>query len=349
MNDLQIFALQSPQGLNAAQGGRRYLRNGAVQFNSPQLGWVNSALRKDEWEQLDQKTVAAAVKRLNGIELLVKRGQTFRLGGIGSVMAEYNQISEMTAAKVNISGSSTGDAADSVDYKLVGVPVPVIYKPYQYDIRTLEAGRRFGNAFVADYAQASAQVVAEQLEQMLFNGYSSLALNGQTIYGFTTHPSRNTGSATGDWGTAGNAVTTISNMIDAATGDQYYGPYIIFVSTTQFNQANNVFFTDGSGDNQMKRIMQLTNVEAVFYSDWLADGVVVLVSMDSNVVDLAYVPGYGFGIPEGDTPYPVTGITNIEWMSGDGMVNYFKSLTIAVPRVKSEYSGKCGVVHYTGA
>lgn len=352
MLNVNIDGLHTNQGAEAVAGSQPFFvnRNGNLmrwedqpghaypQITTPRGMVVNSLLRKDEWEQLDEAIVQAASKRLNGIMHLRERNLTFRLGGIGSLLAQYNQASEMTEAAITIDGHTTGDR-DRVDFNLVSVPVPVIHKEYSFGARELAGARNMGNAVETGNAEAAARVVAEGLENMLFNGNADVVLNGNSIYGYTTEPSRNTDTASnyggGDWGTATNPEKTVGGMIDAAQGDNYYGPYLVYAATTQYNEAATTYTTDGSGDTGADRIRRMAEVEGFFNGYWLDAGEIALVQASRDVVDLAFVPGFE--------------LANLEWTSGDGMKSFFKVVTIAVPRVKSEYSGKSGIVIATGA
>jgi hypothetical protein len=343
MSTLQIVNAATEAGAEAAQGARPVYnkRTGQAMIQTPRGLRVNSLLRKDEWEELDSAVVQAATKRLNGVMHLQERGLTQRLGGIGTLLSQWNTASEMTAATANLSGHSRGDR-DRVDMHLAGVPVPVVFKPYSIGARELAASRNLGDALNVVNGAAAGRVVAEKLEDMLFNGDSSLNLNGNTIYGYTTHPNRNSGTAGsgdfsngGDWGTGTNVVSTVADAIAVANADNSYGPFVLYVATTQYNQAANAFFTDGSGQTPLQRVEMLAGIEAVYPSDWLTAGEMVLVEMDREVVDLAIVPGF----------FP---LNNLEWTTGDGMMNMFKAVAIAVPRIKSRYGGKSGIVHVSG-
>ena len=313
-------------------------------WNSKLGIWMNSLLLKDEWEELDTAIVRAANSRLRLIGDLARLGLVKRLGGIGTMISQWNQASAMDAANVSMDGRSQGDA-DRVDYKLSAVPVPVIFKPYHFGSRELASSRNSGDAIETGHAQAAARVVVEKLEAIGVNGLSGFQFNSQLIYGLTNHPDRNTGSGS-DWGTVGNVLTTVQAMISAAETDNHFGPYHLYAARTQFNQAKNLFFTDGSGDTPYDRVMRMSGMQGFFPLDDLADGTCVLVQMDPEVIDLAFVPGFGFGNPDETGVTPINGVTNLEWMSGDGMATYHKALTIAVPRVKSRYDGKSGIVHY---
>lgn len=296
---------------------------------------VNSALRKYEWEDLDAAIVSAAVAPLNMTQRFINAGLVRPLGGLGTLVAQYNKVSETSGANVSLSGTGSGQK-DLVDWDIAGVPVPVIFKEFEINQRYLESSRLLGNGIDVTNAQAAARVVGEKIEDMLINGDANINLNGSTIYGITSHPNRNTGSATGDWGTISNIVPTIAAMTSAAKGDNYRGPYGVFVADTQYDQAAQSFFTDGSGQSALDRVLRLPNVSFVDSSAWLDDGEVVLVNLSRDVVELAYVPRYFPG-------------TTLEWMSGDGMANMFKVMAVFAPIVKADYAGRSGIVHITGA
>lgn len=339
MNNAQILNFESEAGRAAVYGGSRPIvnsRTGEVKIVTGRGLQVNSILRKDEWQELDQAVVEAAKTRLVGVQLLQQRGLVQRLGGIGTLVSQWNVTSAMNAANVNMTGQSKGEQ-DIPDSMVKNVPVPVIFKEFTIGARTLAASRRLGDGLDVTGAYEAARVVAEMQEEMLFNGYD-LTFNGGTLYGLTTHGDRNTDTATnyggGDWGTIANVEKTIAGMIGKANSDGFYGPFGIFASPTQFNQAALVYYTDGSGQTPVQRILaSMPNVASFQMAPNLTDGVVVLVELSRNVIDWAEA------LP----------IQTLEWASGDGMVSHFKVMAVCAPRVKADYSGNSGVVHATAA
>lgn len=336
-----IAQINSIDGFNFANGRLPlHYQDGDQELVTNEAGFVqvqargvvtNSLLKKDEWEELDTAIVAAASERLNAITRLQSRGLVRRLGSIGVMASQWNIGSQMSRAVVNMTGQAAADM-DRVDYNLAGVPVPVIHKEYQIGERQLEASRRLGEAVDVTNAYEAGRVVAEELERMFFAGYN-LTLNAQTIYGVTTETNINTGSASGDFGTISNIMPTFINMVSAAAGDNYHGPFEAWVSTTQYIQMMAVY-SDGSGQSAIDRMKTaIPSLDEIWPGDYLADGSLVLVQMTPNVVDLAL---YEMGM-------------NVEWASGDGMTHNFKVMTIAVPRVKSDYESHSGIVYYTGA
>lgn len=351
MLELQIVSATSGEGAKLLGNGARPIinektgqplfdqRTGQLQIMTSRGLVVNSALRNDEWAELDQAIASAAVAPLNMTQRMMTAGLTRPLGGLGTLIAQYNQISEMTAANVSLSGNASGQK-DRVDYDLVGVPVPVIFKEFELNQRYLEASRRLGDGIDTANGAAAARVVGEKVEDLLINGDSSINLNGNTIYGLTNHPDRNTETATnlggGDFGTISNIIPTFSGILSALKADNYRGPYGVFVADTQYDQMAMSFYSDGSGQSALNRVLQIPQIQFIDSSAWLDAGEVVVVHLSRDVVELAYVQQY----------WP---ITNLEWTSGDGMASNFKVMTVFAPLVKSDYAGRSGVFHCTGA
>jgi len=341
MNGLQVLEAQGG-GLDALMGGSRPLRVNSktkeVQIRTKRGIVINSLLREDEWQEVDRAVIEAARYPLKFVNLVRSRGLVQPLGGLGTLISAWYGASEMTQAQVNMTGRATSER-DLPDLRQVGVPIPVIFKDFTVGERMLMASRNQGDGIDVTAAVEATRVVAEKVESIFVNGAGTV-LNGAALYGITNHPNRNTDTASnyggGDWGTIANVVPTVSGMISAAmsTG-KHYGPYTLLVSTTQYNQAANSYYTDGSGQTALDRVRALATIEDVQHipSDILADGAVVLVQMSREVIDAAIA----------------LDIQVREWASGDGMETMFKVLAVMAPRVKARYDGKSGIVHATGA
>lgn len=341
MNSVQVLEA-SAGGLDALVGGSRPLRvnkkTGAVQIMTERGLVVNSLLREDEWQQVDAAVIEAARYPLRVVNLIRSRGLVQTLGGLGTLMSAYYTASEVTRATVNMTGRGRGQL-DQPELKQVGVPIPVVFKEFEIGTRMLLASRNQGDGIDVTAATETARVVAEEVESIFMNG-AGVVLNGAALYGLANHPNRATDTAGnyggGDWGTIANIVPTVSGMISAAQStNKHYGPYTVMISTTQYNQAANNHYTDGSGQTALDRIRLLADVEDVIHvpSDTLADGSVLLVQMTREVVDAAIA----------------LDVQVREWMSGDGMTSSFKVLAVMAPRVKARQDGKSGIVHATAA
>jgi len=336
----EVAELTTINAEGAVAGGcRPYQVNkatGDVRIITPRGVTMNSLLKEKEWAAVDAAVLEAALAPLRGVLDLQNAGLTTSLGGIGTLVSQWYTGSELTGASVNMTGQGKGER-DLPDLKQAGVPIPVIFKEFVIDARTLDASRRMGDGLDTTTARMAARVVAEKMETMLFSGVTA-SLNGTVLYGYRTHPDRNTDTASnyggGDWGTITNITGTISGAINAAHLDNHYGPYVLYVSGTQFNQAAYSFYAD-TGETALSRLRSMEGISDIRMvpPGYLPDGEALLIQMDREVIDWA----------------EALGVTTLEWASGDGMTSMFKVMTICAPRVKSRYDGKSGIVHITGA
>jgi len=286
-------------------------------------------LRKQEWEELDLRLINVARSRLTGILDLINAGLTHRLGGLGTTVTQYEQLTDMSAANISMSGVTRGEQ-DDAGFNLISIPVPIIHKDFAANIRRLMASRKLGDSIDTAQGEIASRVVADGLENMLFNG-SNLQLDGNKIYGYATHPKRVIVSTAGDWGTVGNSYTTILNMISALHLKKQFGPYGVYAATVQFNQTQ-TYYTDGSGQRDLDRIIKIPNVQFFKPSDWLTAGTAIVVQLTSDVVDLAIAED----------------MRTISWAEFGGMQEQFKVMQCAVPRVKYDADNNCGVAVSTG-
>jgi uncharacterized linocin/CFP29 family protein len=321
--------VQSPQSFMnglAANAMQRFMNSG-LKVNSLR---TNSLLRKDEWIELDRRIVDIARSRLTGIMDLQSKGLTLPLGGLGTLISQYEAQSDMSEANIDMAGVSPGQE-DDVAFDLRSVPVPIVHKDFRINIRRLLASRKLGDGLDTTQGEVAARKVSDMNERMLFRG-AGITVDGQTIYGYTTHPDRNTGACTGPWSVIANIYADVLSMIKDAHADRMYGPYILYVAGDVWPDLLNVY-DDGSGQTARDRLLRIPGLEDVKPADELADGNIVLVQMTRDVVDLAVAQE----------------IVTVDWETMGGMQSHFKIMSAMVPRLKSDSKKQMGVVHYTGA
>jgi len=291
---------------------------------------TNTLLRKDEWEMLDDRVVEIAANILNGIADLRAAGLTVPLGGLGVLVSQYETVSDMTDASVNMA-AEVDDEEDRIDFDLVGVPVPIISKSFRIDIRSLAASRQNGGMLDTTHVDTATRKVAEMLEQILFAG-SAIVQRGQSIYGYTNHPNRNTVGGGADWGTAANIIPNVTAMIGALIGDNMYGPYRMYLHPDQYIQTMALNASTSVPILRTIESMPGMGAGSVKPTNYVTAGQGVLVAMSRDVVDLAI----------GQDILPV------EWDTKGGLVTRWKILCAMVPRVKADAGGKSGLAHITG-
>lgn len=295
---------------------------------------INSLLSRDEWVEMDTVVMQAARPILRMVNELRSRGLTHNLGGLGSLVSRYTRSSEVTRPTINMSGR--GSNRDLPDMDRVDIPIPIIWKDCEIDLRGLLASRRMGDGIDVTAITEFTQVIAEEAERLIL-GLSTVGnFNGIPLYGLTTHPDRTTQTATGDWGTIANIVSTISAATAALRADLHYGQVMIYASENQYAEATEQFYTDGTGDTPLMRIMRIPNVLGMEPVPYLPDGTVIVVRMTRDVLDFA-------------EPVNFRGVQLREWTTNDGMATGFKLMMVGAPRIKSKWGGKSGIVHITGA
>lgn len=292
---------------------------------------TNGTLRKDEWIMYDKAVVEIARRNLLGVQDLMSRGLVYNLpNALGHTRLEWEKVSDMDPAIVTMSGISESQN-DRLIYDLESMPIPIIHKDFNINIRALAASRNNGTPLDTAQARVASRKVSELIETMLFDGATVLG-STNPIYGYTTAPNRNTGALTASWLTAtgDQIVADILKMIEAEVTDNFYGPYVLYIGA-----GAGVHFGDDYKTNSdktiMSRVMEIPNLAAVRVTKDLADTEAVLVQMDADVVEMV----------NGMQP------TTVEWESHGGMVTHFKVMAIMVPRIRNDYLLQSGIAHFS--
>lgn len=300
---------------------------------------IHSTLRKDEWESLDRVVVEAGKEVLVGVQDLRNAPGLLRTESIGVSIAQYNKMSTMPPANLAMNPLTDGERG-RIDFSLAGVPIPFAFEDFQLDIRTLTASRSLGSSLDLQQGSEASYQVALAWETLLFNGTPAMAVADRvgtlsTIYGYKTHPDRNTGTASGDWGspTAGyvNSINTIEAMKAALRNDKFPGPYWLYLGTQQWSDINTV---NAATDRRVSDVIRGDpEISAIRMSLRLDNGEIIMVDPRPRVVQWV----------EGAMIRPV------EWDEKGGLGTNYRIIGAGAPLVKSDYIGQCGVAHYTGA
>lgn len=292
---------------------------------------TNDILRKDEWIDFDTVVIEAARERLVGVRDLMEAGLTYNLSNaLGKTKHEYETVSDLTEANVSMSGISESPA-DLLQFGLGSVPLPIIHKDFHLNIRQLEASRDRGEPLDTLQARIAGRVVAEKVEDLLFDG-ASLVGTSNKIQGYRTAVNRNTGSTTADWNIATGAqiVGDTLDAIAAAQADLMFGPYMLYVSKAAYTHMGDDYKAE-SDKTIIQRVREIPDIINVRPTHKLGNGEIILVQMTNDVVDLI----------DGIQP------TVVEWETHGGMVFNFKVIAIIVPRIRNDYETRSGLVHLT--
>ena len=291
----------------------------------------NATLRRLEWQLYDTAVIEVARRRLVGVADLISAGLTFDVpDALGVTQIVWEQIGTMTGAEIGMSGLSQ-TPNDRQEFNLNTLPLPIIHKDFNINIRQLHSSRRIGTPLDVTQAQLSSRIVSEGIETMLFAGSTVLGSNN-TIYGYTTAPHRSTGSVTASWTTATGTqiVTDTLAMIQAAKNDNMYGPYMMYVPSAVYTAMGADFKAQGDR-TILERVLAISGISGIKESKDLTASNIILIQMTSDVVDMV----------DGMQP------TTVQWETEGGLVTNFKVMAIMIPRIKFDYVNQSGIVHFS--
>lgn len=292
-------------------------------------------LRHEEWKFFDDAIIEEAKIRLVGVADLMSAGLVRPVANsLGKTVFAYERVTDMDPASTTLDGLAR-TVNDRQEFDLNQLPLPITHKDFFLNLRELSSSREKGEALDTTQVRTAGRVVAEQLENMLFNGGPQFG--GLTIPGYLTHPDRNIVTPFTDalaWEdstkTGASFLTDVLNMITAAHVDRMFGPYWIYASTAAGVNLENDFKTETTGTIR-QRLMAIDSVRALRIADQMPAGKVVLVQATMDVV--AWIQGEP--------------MQTIQWDEFGGFKVNFKAFTIAVPLIRSDIDGRSGVVELT--
>lgn len=294
----------------------------------------NATLRKDEWIDLEDQIIDAARERLVVVNDLMNAGLTYNVGGLGTIISEFEAGSEMTDADISMTGRSRAEM-DRQEFDLQGVPIPVIHKEFSIDERMLLASRQRGADLETTGGAEAARSVARTTERMMFEGASINAKGASqyTVYGLRTFPGRATYEIA-DWSDQANVtnediLADILAMIQKMeTEERSYGPFNLYIPAAYSFRFRQDFKAAVSG-TLMERVMAEEKINAVRTADMQTTGNVSMVEMVRRVWDLAIA----------------SDIVTVQEDSRFGWSNEFQVYAAWAPRFKQDAEGRVGVMH----
>lgn len=299
---------------------------------TPALLRTNASLGLNDWKAYDTAIVTAAATRIRAVQDLINAGLVTPLANaMGSTVLEYQTLGDMDPAIVSMDGMARSEN-DRPDFGLAGLPLPIIHKDFFINIRTLSASRKRGEGLDVTMARVAGRKVGEEVERMLIIGGKTFA--GLPIYGYTTHPNRNTGGfgTNGNWAagakTGPDVLADLFTMVAGLEGDKYFGPYVLYVSRNAASKLEGDYSTNKTGTIR-SRLLETAYIQDVRYLDLLPANTVILVQMTEDVVTLV----------NGEQPQTV------QWDVNGGFGVNMKAFAIQIPLVRADAAGGSGIYH----
>ena len=325
-----------------------------------------TSLRKEEWIQLDQVVLRAARQRLRAWADLSAANSFGGFNAMAKETLEHETMSDPGEALVDMDGLSEG-RTDSPLFRLQGIPLPITHSDFYFSARKLAQSRNTGTPLDTVQGEAAGRRVAEMIEKTLIGtvtglrgsegpyatgyGYGTGGSTGDSgtrynqVYGYTNYPDRLTkidltAPTTAGW-TPETTVNEVIAMRQQLVDGRFYGPFMLYSSTdwdTYFDGDYYVAKTTGAvapTQTLRERLRKIDGIQDVRRLDFLPSSsnpwTLIMVQMTADVAQA--INGMD--------------ITTVQWESVGGMRLNFKVMCIQVPRLRSDYYGRCGVLHAT--
>ena len=189
-NGLKKFVAVDGEGKIQAQNSDKLVLNAEIKKGL----YGNASLRHEDFMTIQAVITDIRRRKLNGISDLEAAGLAFGVSITDQIIGTEN-VSGFSSAKQEQNPS--GYDNDALVFGEIYVPNPITHKSFTVPFRQtgFEYLRSMG-------LSESARMVAERLEETLFNGNADIKVNFngalQSIYGYTDHPNRGT-STISNW------------------------------------------------------------------------------------------------------------------------------------------------------
>jgi len=298
---------------------------------------ANATLRKDEWETVDTRVNEVMRERLTIVDDLRGRGLVTNVS-LGTILRVTERVSDMEDAQVSFDGD-TAPKRDRPKFQKDVIPVPVVSADFTMNWRQLEASRGRGESLDTTAAAIATRKVRDKLQYLFAMGYGqgpgpgSNATGGTSIPGLTTAASRLQLTLATDWDASGaTIIDDVNSMLDLAYNNNLFGPFYMYVPKNYWAILQQDYSTLKGEKTYLQRILDFVDIEAVRPLDSLPNDNVVLLPMQSDVIDLSEAQA----------------VTTVQWEKNPFVTN-FRVLAVAGPHIKSiEVQGGTtihGIVH----
>lgn len=291
-------------------------------------------LRHEEWKFFDDALLAEGIIRLVGVADLISAGNVINVpNALGKTVLGYEKITDMDPATTSLDGLARTNN-DLIEFQLNQLPLPITHKDFHINLRTLVASRDKGEPLDTVQVRVAGRVVVEQLEKMLFQGGPTFG--ALPIYGYITHPNRNTSGfgTNGDWGQAAktgeNMLADVQTMKTSLHADRFYGPYVVYVPADVASKLDGDFKAN-SDKTIRQRLLEIDGISAIRVADQLPTSHVLMVQMTPDVA--TWVNGEN--------------LQTVQWDEYGGFQLNFKAFSMGVPLIRADIQNRSGVYDMT--
>lgn len=308
-----------------------------------------ATLRKEDWIRLDAKVVKSYRQRLRAYADLEAANSYGGFNAMSKMTIEYQAMSDPGEAVVDMD-ARTGGRTDTPLFILRSLPLPITHSDFGYSSRELMVSRNSDTPLDLVGSEAAGRRVGESIEDQTIGNVTGVTYATQTagpgthtgtstVYGYTNFPQRLT-KTNFTAPTTTNGPTTYAEVLAALSQlfAQYsYGPFMLYHSIDWSQYMDSPFALTGGnnpGETLRTMLLKIPDIMDVRRLDRLTSTYTILfVQMTSEVAEA--VNGLD--------------LTTIQWEEKGGLELHFKVMAIKVPRLRSDYSSRTGILHGTTA
>lgn len=322
-----------------------------------------SALRKEQWIELDKAVVKASRQRLVAWGDLESSSSVGGFNAMGRMTFEYESMSDPGEAVVDMDGMSPA-RTDSPLFRLRSLPLPITHSDFWFAERRLQISRNGDTPLDTTMAEAAGRRVAEKIERLTigldtaFNfgdvstgvtahdttaGTYTGTSNASSVYGYLNFPHRITKTditapTAGGWSPS----TTVSEVLacrELLFDNFHYGDVMIYHSTDwdrYLDDDHYLLTTSGAvapSRTLRSRLMDVKGIKDIKRLDFL--------TASSNPFTMIFVE---LGNSEVARAINGMAITTVQWPSIGGLRHNFKVMCIQVPNLRADYNGRTGIL-----
>jgi uncharacterized linocin/CFP29 family protein len=205
----------------------------------------SAPLTGEEWNRIDEAVIRTARTMLVGRRLAEMLGPL----GQGVYSIPFAIFSGRKAAGVDMI-ADRNDLAVEVDRRGIA-QLPIIFKDFKIFWRDVEADRHLGIPLDVSTAAVAAADVAQQEDELIFNGNDDLGLQG-----LLTAEGRLT-VGMGNWQEGGGPLADAVKAVNALISAGHYGPYVMAVNPFLYGQTVRIYGNTGMLElDQLKALLR---------------------------------------------------------------------------------------------
>jgi Family of unknown function (DUF6260) len=328
-----------------------------------------TALRKEEWLQLDQVVLRAARYRLRAWADLAAENSFGGFNGMAKLILEHETMSDPGEAMVDMDGI-TDDRTDNPQFQLQGLPLPITHAGFFFSSRRLAVSRNSGTPLDTTMGEACGRRVAEAIEKTTIGVQAGITYGGastlqggysrnSTVYGYTNFTPRlvKTNLTTPTGSNASATLNDVLSMRDQLYANKFYGPFMLYHSNDWDKFMDNDYILTGGNvatQTLRERLKAIEGIMDVRRLDFLFS-----TPPSTNTASSTYTGPGGEGVRSigypftlllvqmtPDTARAVNGmdITTIQWESHGGLRLNFRVMAIQVPQLRADFYNNCGIL-----